>query len=71
MGGQDYEFNYHYSVYNKEELTKKFKENKFSNIVSWDTKNDFGLDISDWSSAKFKTKNGAIDISLNIKGIKH
>ena len=70
MGGQDYEFNFHYSVYNESELTKIFKKNKFINISNWNVKDDFGIDIGDWSSAKFKTKNGKYDISLNLKAIK-
>ncbi len=70
MGGQDYKYNFHYSIYNENLLKKIFLDNGFKDILKWNTKEDFGLDIGDWSSAKFKTKKGIYDISLNLKGTK-
>lgn len=70
MGGQDYEYNFHKSVYNFNEIKKILEKQKFVNIVKWETKSDFGNEIGDWSSGKFKTKDGYINISLNVKAVK-
>ena len=34
------------------------------------TKHDFGFELGDWSSYKFKTKQEDIKISLNLKATK-
>ena len=70
MGGQDYEHNFHYSVYNLKALESIFKKAKFNNINKWNTKEDFGLEFGDWSSYKFQTKKEDIEISLNLKATK-
>jgi predicted SAM-dependent methyltransferase len=70
MGGQDYEYNFHKSMYNYNSLSSVLKNNNFQNITEWKTKEDFGQSIGDWSDSLFKTINGDILISLNIKAVK-
>lgn len=70
FGGQDYEYNFHKSVYNKNSLTALLKKCGFKNIVEWNTWEDFGVNLGDWSNAKIKTKITKRSISLNLKGRK-
>ena len=71
MGGQDYEFNFHKSVYNRNLLTKLLIKAGFSQIEIWSADGDFGGDIGDWSTGKLKKRGvGAFPISLNLKAIK-
>jgi len=71
MGGQDYEYNFHKSVYNFNHIKGILEKYRFIDVVKWKTEADFGKKIGDWSSSKFKTKNGYVDISLNVKGFKN
>lgn len=71
MGGQDYQYNYHKSVYNEKVLCTLLERCGFSDVVSWDTAVDFGLDIGDWSTGVLNTGAGAIPVSLNLKAICH
>ncbi len=71
MGGQDYEFNFHKSIFNKELLANLLKEAGFREIHAWEVESDFGQDIGDWSSGLLKKKGvGSFPISLNLKAIK-
>jgi predicted SAM-dependent methyltransferase len=70
MGGQDYEYNFHKSIYNHDGLSELLLDNGFHFIESWNSIKDFGIDIGDWSSSKIETKYGLIDISLNLKAVK-
>lgn len=70
MGGQDYEYNFHKSIYNKTELENIFKSAGFKIVELWDTNTDFGESIGDWSATYYDSKIGRIPISLNLKAIK-
>jgi predicted SAM-dependent methyltransferase len=70
MGGQDYDYNFHKGVFNKTILSKLLSSTGFSEIKSWDTIEDFGVDLSDWSNKLFITPNGNFPVSLNIKAVK-
>ena len=70
MGGQDYLYNFHKSIYNMKNLIELLENCGYKNISTWDTLEDFGLDLGDWSSAKFSVNNKKISISLNLKGFK-
>jgi predicted SAM-dependent methyltransferase len=70
MGGQDYNYNYHKSIYDEKSLTNLLEQNSFTKILKWETKEDFGISLGDWSDGTFETKNGFIPISLNLKAIK-
>ena len=68
MGGQDYQYNFHKSVYNLKSLRELLESCGYTNVLEWDTLADFGVDLGDWSNGIFNTKKGAIAISLNLKG---
>jgi predicted SAM-dependent methyltransferase len=66
MGGQDYNFNFHKSVYNKSNLSKILNDCGYKEIKEWKTEEDFGKSIGDWSDGLFKTKKGDFPVSLNL-----
>jgi predicted SAM-dependent methyltransferase len=68
MGGQDYEFNFHKSIYNNASLARLLEACGYADIVEWDTKSDFGVDLGDWSNKLFPSLSGSRRISLNLKG---
>lgn len=70
MGGQDYEYNFHKSVFNSSFLTKLLTSCGYKNVQAWSTREDFGGDLGDWSNKSFKTSRGNIPVSLNIKATK-
>ena len=70
MGGQDYEYNFHKSIYNKSELEMILTSSGFKTVEMWDTVADFGMPIGDWSATYYDSKIGRIPISLNLKAIK-
>jgi predicted SAM-dependent methyltransferase len=69
MGGQDYQYNFHKSLYNLKSLRELLEHCGYSNVLEWETLADFGVDLGDWSNGIFTTKQGAMPISLNLKGI--
>jgi predicted SAM-dependent methyltransferase len=70
MGGQDYPYNFHKSVYDSVSLRKLLAKSGFSLIKEWSTNEDFGVDVGDWSSASFHTLGKSVPISLNLKAYK-
>tara|TARA_B110000027_G_scaffold133233_1_gene161190 strand:+ start:1061 stop:1681 length:621 start_codon:yes stop_codon:yes gene_type:complete len=66
MGGQDYQYNFHKSIYDYKILTQVLSQAGFSNSESYDTVQDLGLDLGDWSTGKIA---GQL-ISLNVKAKK-
>lgn len=70
MGGQDYEYNFHKSVFNRETLTKRLISSGFDDVREWNTEVDFGVHLDDWSERGFQTSKGEFPISLNLKAIK-
>lgn len=71
MGGQDYEFNFHKSVYNHKSLESLLLNAGFTDIENWNTEEAFGADIGDWSNKTFLTVGGEHQISLNLSGKKN
>jgi predicted SAM-dependent methyltransferase len=69
MGGQDYQYNFHKSVYNLKSLRELLENCGYKMILEWETLADFGVDLGDWSNGVFTTNKGALPISLNLKGI--
>jgi hypothetical protein len=67
MGGQDYQYNYHKSVYDITLLQAKLKNTGFENVDRYDTLGEFGKDIGDFSTYQI---NGRL-ISLNVRAIKN
>lgn len=70
MGGQDYEYNYHKSVYDEKLLTDLLEECGYTHVERWKTETDFGVDLGDWSNVDIKVGEQLIPMSLNLKGIK-
>jgi len=71
MGGQGYAYNFHKAVYNKKSLLKLMEESGYDKIQDWDTIKDFGINLEDWSSEKYKIARKEFPISLNVKGKKN
>lgn len=67
MGGQDYQYNFHKSLYNLKSLRQLLTKCGYRNVLEWDAISDFGIDLGDWSSANFRTAQGVVPISLNLK----
>lgn len=70
MGGQEYEYNFHKTVFNKSLLSDLLISCGFCHIQSWNTQDDFGIDLNDWSNKGFATPRGNILVSLNLKAMK-
>jgi predicted SAM-dependent methyltransferase len=70
MGGQDYEYNFHKGVFNIALLSNLLISCGFNGVQTWNTLEDFGIDLGDWSNKGFDTPAGNIPVSLNIKAIK-
>lgn len=67
MGGQGYDFNFHKSLYNRESLYSLLEDCGYEAQQEWETVQDFGTDLGDWSSKKLKTPKGSWEVSLNVK----
>jgi len=70
MGGQDYEFNFHKAVFNEKSLRDTLTSAGYGDVQLWETEEDFGIDLGDWSNKEFVTARGNFPISLNIKATK-
>jgi predicted SAM-dependent methyltransferase len=66
MGGQDYEFNFHKSVFNKQSLYHLLEDHGYKNILEWKTFDTFGIELGDYSNVSVRTKNGTYQVSLNL-----
>lgn len=66
MGGQDYQYNYHKSVYDLGLLKKKLALAGFAQAEQYDTLDEFGRDIGDFSTYEINEKL----ISLNVRALK-
>lgn len=66
MGGQSYAYNYHKSVYDQELLRNKLLEAGFSHAELYDTKDEFGREIGDFSTHLVQGH----PISLNMRAVK-
>tara|TARA_S200000501_G_C20855220_1_gene757442 strand:- start:1619 stop:2263 length:645 start_codon:yes stop_codon:yes gene_type:complete len=70
MGGQNYENDFHKSIYDFKTLSELLKKLNFNHIENWESKKDFGVELDDWSSGTYNINNKKIKISLNIKALK-
>ena len=70
MGGQDHEYNIHYSVFNHRRLSELLEEVGFREVVLWDPDNCEYHDFKDRASRRMKVNGGEIPISLNLEAIK-
>jgi predicted SAM-dependent methyltransferase len=62
MGGQDYEYNYHKSVYNKELLSSNLESIGFNNIEIYNPLEIFNINIGDFSTYEIQ----GVKISLCV-----
>ncbi|AYQ27191.1 MULTISPECIES: hypothetical protein [unclassified Polaromonas] len=70
MGGQDYEYNFHKSVFNRAALASLLASCGFEHMAEWNTVEEFGAHLGDWSETGFRTPKGEFPVSLNMKAIK-
>jgi predicted SAM-dependent methyltransferase len=70
MGGQNYEYNFHRSIFTEQSLSYLLNQAGFNSIMSWEVKDVFGVDLGDWSSREIPTKKGTRFISLNLLATK-
>lgn len=70
LGGQDYKYNFHFSVYDKPYLTKLLSEAGFSIIENWVNGQDEYTNFGDWSGRPVKVNKQDYPISLNLQATK-
>lgn len=70
MGGQDHQYNVHYSVFNRQRLSGLFKDVGFREVSSWDPDNCRYHDFKDRASRKIKVNGQEYMISLNLEAVK-
>ena len=70
MGGQNYENDFHKSIYDFKILSELLNKANFKDAIVWNSKKDFGIELNDWSNGAYNVNNKKIKISLNIKAIK-
>lgn len=70
MGGQDYAFNFHYSMFNADELSRVLTEAGFTEPRRWTHGADTFSSLPDWSGRQMDYKGRAYPVSLNIEAKK-
>ena len=70
MGGQDHQYNIHYSAFNYEYLVELLKQAGFSKVLTWDPENCLHHNFKDRSTRKLKVDDKQYAISLNLEAIK-
>lgn len=70
MGGQNHEYNIHYSVFNYQRLSELLQEAGFQKVVSWDPDNCRYHNFKDRASRKIKVNDKEYMISLNLEAVK-
>lgn len=71
MGGQDYPFNFHYSVFNRDHLGRLLAQAGFDDIANWDPDHCAHHDFEDWASKRVYLGEKPFPISLNLEGRKN
>ena len=70
MGGQDYDKNFHFAVFNKKYLSAILTKCGFTNIRTWEKSKIQNHNFDDWTSIDYKINGIVYPISLNIEAIK-
>lgn len=70
MGGQGYESNFHFSVFNKEYLSRLLKEAGFKEVFEWDPQKAQYHNFSDWANKKLAIGEDGVSVSLNLEAVK-
>ncbi len=66
MGGQDYPFNFHKSIYDLALMKNLLQKFDFKNVETWQPEFIFGTNHDDWSSKCIETRLKNFPISLNV-----
>lgn len=69
-GGQDYKYNYHYTVFNKSFMVMLLAQAGYENIREWKPGMDELTSLDDWSDKYIDGSDGKYPISLNIEADK-
>lgn len=70
MGGQDYKFNFHYCIFNKNFLEHLLLESEFEQVMAWDPNNCEHHEFEDWASKSIYVNDRPYPISLNLEARK-
>lgn len=67
MGGQNTDLDFHKSIYNFTELKNLLLSSGYKNVLKWNTTDDFGQSIGDWSDFTHKINGKKFNLNLNLK----
>jgi predicted SAM-dependent methyltransferase len=70
MGGQDYEYNFHYAVFNERHLSEQLRSCGYRDVRTWDPDNCQYHDFQDWASMQHVVDGQHFPISLNLEATK-
>lgn len=70
FGGQDYPFNFHYTVFNKVSLSRALYDAGFAKVFVWSHGADEIHSFPDWSGRTIAICGQRIPISLNLEAVK-
>jgi predicted SAM-dependent methyltransferase len=70
MGGQDHQYNIHYSVFNCQSLSRLLHEVGFRSVASWDPGDCEYHNFKDKASKKISVNGREYPISLNLEALK-
>lgn len=70
MGGQDYKFNFHMTVFNKSNLENFLKSTGFRQIREWQPGSSDLTTFNDYSSFKLQVNGKDYPVSLNLEAVK-
>jgi len=70
MGGQGYEGNFHYSIFNEAYLKQLLLESGFKEVKKWNPENASYHNFNDWSKREFPLNGKNWQITLNLEAVK-
>lgn len=70
MGGQDYQYNYHYSVFNADHLGNMLRSCGYRDVRTWDPDHCQYHDFEDWASRLYECDGKRFPVSLNLEATK-
>ena len=70
VGGQDYQYNFHFVVFNKDYLSAQLERAGFTDITEWTPGASDLTTFDDWSNKYFTVGDQRFPISLNLEASK-
>ncbi|PIR41808.1 MAG: hypothetical protein COV30_01280 [Candidatus Yanofskybacteria bacterium CG10_big_fil_rev_8_21_14_0_10_37_15] len=70
LGGQGYEYNFHYSAFDEKYLRNILLEAGFKEVRWWDPKKADDYNFDDWAGKKINLNGKDYPISLNLEAVK-